>query len=118
MDAKVVKFENFTGHDLYDLDEGVAYPSQDQVARCSYTKVVKAVSEQGSEVCEFVYTNIVGLPEPKDNVICIVSSPVLNAVMQECGNDGVKYPKCCSPHHIQRNSKGVIIGCKGFRFNG
>ncbi len=118
MSLPVVKFENYTGHDLYDLDTGVFYKSQDQVARCSYKKVVRAESVEGSEICEFVYTSISGLPDPKEDVVCIVSSPVLNAVIAKCGNDGVMYPKCCSPHNIQRNKKGEIIGCKGFRFNG
>ena len=118
MSLPTVEFLNLTGHDLYDLNEGVQYPAADRAARCSYTKVPKARSKEGSEICEFVYTNIVGLPEPQEGLVCIVSSPVLNAVLQECGNDGVKYPKCCSPHNTQRNSKGEPIGCKGFRFNG
>jgi len=115
---KVVRVENYTGHDLLDLETGIKYPMENKVARTKYTKVPTAETEEGTTIYEFMYDTVAGLPEPADDLVCIVSSPVLNYVLQECGNDGVKYPKCCSPHNSQRDKNGKVYGCFGFRFNG
>jgi hypothetical protein len=115
---KKVKFVNCTAHDLYDIDSGVTYKAGKTVARAHYKKEVVAESEEGSEIAIFTYDKPIGLPEPEEGVVCIVSSVVLNAVQYYCNNDGVMFPKCCAPHNTQYNKRREIIGCKGFRFNG
>lgn len=115
---KLKKLVNLTRHDIYDLESGVLYPRSGRVANSYYDKDVEGISPQGSHIYKFNHKNISGLPQPEEGLVCIVSAPVLNAVIQECGNDGVAYPKCCSPHNTQRDKTGKPTGCHGFRFDG
>jgi len=117
MSTQTVKFKNYTGHDLLDLTTGVKYPAGDKVARSRYIHTPIAYSEEGSPIYEFSWSKPVGLPEPEDGIVCIVSSVVFNAVKHYCNNDGIMFPKCCIVNNSRFN-EGVPYGCFGFKFNG
>ena len=113
MGLPTYKVVNLTGHAIKDAMSGVTYPAEvDKVARCSYTPVEVAKTEDGGAIYEFQYNSISGLPAPKEDTKYIVSAPVLNAALLELRDD------CIAVHSVIRDRKGVVQACKGFRENG
>ena len=107
------KVINLTGHTVNDAMGEMIYPAEKMmVARCSYTKVPVAQTEDGGLIYEFQYTSISGLPDPRIGVKYIVSAPVLNAALSIGRSD------CIAVNDVIRDRNGHVMGCKGFRLNG
>ena len=104
---------NLTGHTVNDAMGYITYPAEKMmVARCSYTKVPVAQTEDGGLIYEFQYKSISGLPDPRTCVKYIVSAPVLNAALSIGRSD------CIAVNDVIRDGNGHVMGCKGFRLNG
>jgi len=106
----VHKIVNLTSHDIYDVVGKNWYPATNQVAKVTYTEKTLAIFN-GTPIIEYVYSEPVGLPEPEEGTLYIVSSVVLNAMKG-------KRDDLISPAKIVRDTRGVPIGCQGFRVNG
>lgn len=73
------------------------------VARCtSETKVIGNIN--GIPKTQTVYGEVIGLPEPKENTIYIVSAIVAKA----CPNRD----DLVIPNETIRDANGIVIGCK------
>lgn len=95
-------FKNYTPHDV-KLNDGTIYPSMG-VARVSAT-----FSDFNDCLCKQSFGNIIGLPDPQDNVMYIVSSYVLEATDRQ----DVCAPATGHPD-AKRDDKGHIISVPGF----
>ena len=100
--------KNLTPHSIVViLSNDIRYvitPS-DSVARCSSsTEVIGEVN--GVPLTRTIYGEVVGLPQPKENTIYIVST----LVAQACPNRDDLF----IPNEIVRDTNGKIIGCKSF----
>ena len=118
--SKTVRLENYTGHTLTDLETGAQYPTKNKVARVNYKMTPENYTEEGSAIYSYSWKPdaVSGLPEPEDGLVCVVSTPTMNAIKYLCDNDGIIYPKCCVTNNPKRNNKGDIFGCIGFKYNG
>lgn len=74
------------------------------VARVSATEV-EVDNIDGVPIIEASYGEVVGLPEPQDRVLYVVSQMVANAV---------KRPDCIYPARLLRDAHGQIVGCEAF----
>ena len=105
-----MKFVNLTKHEIKDLISGEYYPVPENSAVVNVDEVI--VSEEGgTQITKLIYKDIVGLPNPVDGVRYIVSAVILNA-LNGSRND------CVAPARPLRDSKGAVLGCRGFRTNG
>lgn len=100
--------KNLTPHSIVViLSNDIRYvitPS-DSVARCSSsTEVIGEVN--GVPLTRTIYGEVVGLPQPKENTIYIVST----LVAQACPDRDDLF----IPNEIVRDTNGKIIGCKSF----
>ena len=97
-------FKNYTPHSIA-LNDGRTFPSMG-VARVS-----NSFSEFKNDICSVSYGDIVGLPEPKEGTIYIVSAIVLNAAKakgrQDCVAPATGHPDC-----IRKD--GYIVSVPGF----
>ena len=97
-------FKNYTPHSIA-LNDGRTFPSMG-VARVSNT-----FSEFKNDICSVSYGDIVGLPEPKEGTIYIVSAIVLNAAKakgrQDCVAPATGHPNCV-------RKDGFIVSVPGF----
>lgn len=105
--AKVV---NLTSHTITELTTGISYPTSGVVARAD-TKSVKVQTINGIPVYKTELLDIVGLPEPVEGTIYVVSALTLKIVP----DDRTDVVATGNP---QRNEFDKIIGCKGFRAKG
>lgn len=98
------KFINCTPHTIV-LNNGTKYEPCGSVARVSndFTEF------DSDEVCKVVYGDLVGVPEPQENTLYIVSAMVLAASDR---NDLVA-PATGHPNCV-RSDKGFIISVPGF----
>ena len=100
-----VKFVNLTPHTI-NMNDGRAFASMG-VARVSAS--FTEFDENG--VCRQEFCEVVGLPEPKDGVLYIVSALVLSAVKAQGRTD------CVAPatgHPACVREEGRIISVPGF----
>lgn len=84
------------------------YPASGNVARVA-TNSVKVGEVDGVSLFKTVYVDPEGVPEPKENVLYIVSGLVRTS-----------YPNrtdLISPHGLIRDDEGRVIGCEGFDVN-
>ena len=110
MTNREVKIINLTPHEVTVVgsngDVLMKIPASGQVARCSVSRAVIG-KLNGIPVAKSVMGDVEGLPEPVDNVVYVVSRVVAEA-MKGKRNDLI------IPDDSVRDSKGCIIGCKGF----
>ena len=103
---KIMTFKNFTPHTVVITD------------RCEYPSLgIARVSQQFTEfnqdgVCSTVFGDLVGLPEPEDGVLYIVSAMVLSAG-KALGRKDLVAPATGHPNTV-RNEKGFIVSVPGF----
>lgn len=97
-----MKFENYTPHDVV-LNNGTVFPSFG-VARVSATFTTPV-----NGVCKQIFGEVVGLPEPKEGVMYIISSYVLGATTR-CD---VCAPATGHPDAV-RDDKGHILSVPCF----
>ena len=99
-----MKFVNYTPHDIV-LNDGTIYPSLGSAR----------VSAEFRQMNEILYSqkfgDIIGLPEPEENTIYIVSSIVLSAA-KEAGRRDCVAPATGHPDCIREN--GFIKSVPGF----
>ena len=102
-----IKFVNLTPHEIHEVITNTVIPSSG-VARI--TVVSREVDKIGDiPIYQSDYEGqIEGLPEPKEEVVYIVSALCLNAI-PEWRKDVV------APGNLVRDESGNPIGCKGFR---
>lgn len=108
-----IKIVNLTSHPLNIVVTGEVIPKGTSVAKVSIIpKVFKIV--KGIPIYEIEYTSLVGLPEPEEGVIYVVSSPVLDYVNKH-------FPErtdVVAPYKHMKDASGRTIACGGFRING
>lgn len=94
-----MKIINCTPHPITLRDK--EYKSQSVARVNTTTKTISKIND--IEILETVFKNVVGLPDPKENTIYVVSSIVLNHV-KDLRTD------IYAPTDFQRDSEGKIIG--------
>jgi len=105
------KIINLTHHPITIMNkkgELVTIPPSGQIARADFD-VIQVDEIDNIPIYEIKYKNIVGLPEPKEGVIYVVSAIMKNAVPDR--RDVV------ATFNVDRID-GKPTHCKGFRVNG
>ena len=98
---------NLTNHEINELTTGITIPPSG--IRAEVTTIPRQVGTlNGSPVFRTELGTVIGLPEPQEGTIYIVSSLVLNLVPKE-RTDVV------APGNPRRNTKKQVIGCMGFK---
>lgn len=99
-------FINLTPHDIV-LNDGTVYPPSGTIAR-----VQMSFSEFNSDgICEAVFGEIQGLPEPKGDIMYIASGLICSAlkgVREDLVSPATGHSLCI------RNEKGQIVSVPGF----
>jgi len=118
MNDRGVRIINLTPHEVVvmseDDEEIMRIPPSGQVARVEVkTEVIGEIN--GIKVRKVVYGDIVGLPEPQENTIYVVSTLVLIALKDKgIHRDDVVSPDT-NPDSVVRDSQGRIVGVKYFQ---
>lgn len=102
---------NLTPHalNIHSLDGSVkTLPPSGQVARCSST-TTQVGEFDGLPLFSTTFGDVVGLPDPQDGVLMVVSALVRQAVPHR--KDVV------SPGELVRDADGNPVGCKGLTVN-
>lgn len=100
-----MNFINYTPHTIV-LNNGVEFPSQG-VARVSNS--FTPFDENG--VCNVVFGDLVGLPEPQEDTMYIVSAMVLSAA-KAAGRTDCVAPATGHPNCVRKD--GFIVSVPGF----
>lgn len=104
-----MEIRNLTPHEVrVVLGNGnvLTFPASGEVARVASQTV--QVDQLGAiPVVHLVFGDVVGLPDPEDEVINIVSSLVRAA----CPQRG----DLLSPGELVRDEKGAVVGCKNLQ---
>lgn len=101
------KFVNLTSHPITEITTGNTYERSGIVARVK-TKSEKIDTHMDSPIYVTTFGEVEGLPEPVEGTYYIVSALILNAIPKD-RTDVV------APGNVQRDQKGKIIGCMGFK---
>lgn len=103
------KLINLTPHATHVLmrDNKILTIESSGNARCEMITQVLDDDFNGVSLNSNTYGEIVGLPEPAENTLYIVSSIVAHAVKE-------KRTDCIIVDKTIRDEKNFIIGCKGF----
>lgn len=102
---------NLTPHALnvHDLNGSVTtFPPSGTVARCSST-TTQVGEANGFPLFSTTFGEVVGLPDPQDNVLLVVSALVRQAVPNR--------KDVASPGELVRDEAGNPVGCKGLTVN-
>ena len=99
------KFINLTPHTI-TLNNGASYASQ---GVCRVSNSFTSFDDNG--VCDVVYGDIVGLPEPSANTLYIVSALVLSAA-KAAGRKDCVAPATGHPDCVRKD--GFIVSVPGF----
>lgn len=99
-----MQFVNCTPHDIM-LNDGTVFPKSGNIARVS----VDFTDFDADGICEQVFGEVEGIPEPQENTKYIVSLVVLGAT----DRDDVVAPATGHPD-VVRNDKGHIVSVAGF----
>ena len=102
-----MQFINLTSHTINEITTGLAIPPSGRVARVK-ASTIKSAEHAGVPIYSSTFGDVEGLPEPKPDVIYIVSALALNAVP-------TNRTDVVSPGSLQRNEHNQPIGCCGFR---
>lgn len=107
LEGSRVMYVNLTPHDVcvHTADGVVTMPATGTVARIA-TRPIGTWRQDGIDTVLINTGEIVGLPDPKDDTIYIVSMPTALAVRGT--RSDVVYP-----HDEVRDSAGRIVGCRG-----
>lgn len=99
-----VQFVNCTPHDL-TLNDGTTHKASGVVARVS----ASFTDFDAEGICQQVFGEVTGIPEPKEGTLYIVSALVLAASDREdLVAPATGHPSCV------RNEKGLIVSVPGF----
>jgi hypothetical protein len=98
---------NLTNHEINELTTGITIPPSGIRAEVA-TLPSKINTINNIPVFHTKLGDVIGLPEPQEDTIYIVSSLVLNSVPKE-RTDVV------APGNARRNNKKQVIGCMGFK---
>jgi hypothetical protein len=103
-------FVNLTPHALTIHGEGctLSLPASGTVARCA-TVSERVATLNGIPLARTTYGEVVGLPEPSDDTIYIVSALVRAAVPTR--------EDVASPGELVRGADGQPTGCRGLVVN-
>ena len=102
-----MKFINLTAHTINETTTGREFPPSGIVARVKQsTEIVKRHDDIPLYASEF--GEVVGIPEPKEGVMYIVSALTKQATDR---------PDVVAPGNAQRDENGDVIGCCGFRYS-
>jgi hypothetical protein len=103
----MVMLLNLTPHDIHIVNSVgtvlTTIPKQDQAARLVNRYRADGMIN-GIQLTKTVYTEVTGLPEPREGVYLIVSSIVKEAFLDR--------EDLLIPHQLVRNENGMIIGCQ------
>ncbi len=102
-----MQFINLTSHDINEVTTGLTIPASGRIARVK-SSTTKVAEHQQVPIYSSTFGAIEGLPEPKPNVIYIVSALALHAVP-------ANRQDVVSPGSLQRDLSGKPLGCCGFR---
>ena len=102
-----MQFINLTSHTINEITTGLTIPPSGRVARVK-ASTIKSAEHAGVPIYSSTFGDVEGLPEPKPDVIYIVSALALNAVP-------TNRTDVVSPGNLQRNEHNQPIGCCGFR---
>ena len=97
---------NCTPHAL-NLNNGTALPTSGNVARVSVT----IIDFDDDGICQQVFGDVTGLPDPKPDTLYVVSAMVLAALGSS--RPDVVAPATGHPDCV-RNDKGHIVSVPGF----
>lgn len=101
------KLVNLTSHEITEVTSGTIIPRSGIVARVKTdTKIVSTVG--ACPIFKTEISELMGLPAPVTNTKYIVSALCLNAVPADRTD-------VIATGNPQRDARGVIIGCVGFR---
>jgi len=103
-----MKFVNLTPHAINEKISGQTFAPSGSVARVATGKEYRGDFE-GIPTYRTTYGKVVGLPQPQDGVVYIVSGMVLAAIS---GRNDV-----FAPGELVRDENGNPIGCEGFKVN-
>lgn len=102
-----MEFINLTSHSITEVTSGKTFPPSGRVARVK-SSTTKVNEHFGCPIYSSTFSEISGLPEPKEGTMYIVSSLALNTVPED-RTDVV------APGNLQRDENKRPIGCIGFR---
>jgi len=103
----MTKFVNLTNHEVNEMISGIRVPASGRRATVKTNKkTIRTID--GAPVYRSRSSTVDGLPDPKENTIYIVATLVQQKVPRERLD-------VVSPGNTQRNEKGDVIGCLGFR---
>lgn len=103
---KATKLINLTNHDINEVYTGTRIPTSLNQARVNtYKEQVDTI--HGMPVFDIKSNGVIGVPEPVEGTIYIVSALVLRHAKGRTD--------LICPGNPVRNEKGNVIGCQGFK---
>lgn len=102
-----MKLINLTPHEICEATTGKKFPASGIVARVS-VQYSPAGELNGIPLFSARFGEVEGLPEPKEGVVFIVSSMVLEAIRE-------KRSDIVAPGDLVRDQNGNPIGCRGLK---
>lgn len=98
---------NLTPHNIYEVTTGQTFKPSGIVARLD-TTLDQVGTVNNIPLYDKLYGTIKNLPDPQPNTYYIVSGIMLDAGVAQGRTD------LLAPGELVRNTKGQLIGCKGF----
>ena len=102
-----MKFINLTAHTINEVITGLQIKPSGIVARVAQVTDTVAM-HNGTPIYSTEFGDLLGLPEPREGIVYIVSAMALNGVPAH-RTDVV------SPGNLKRDEAGQPVGCVGFR---
>ena len=102
-----ITFVNLTSHELNETTTGIRLKPSGVVVRVHQT-TEKVAEYSGMPIYKAKFGEVLGLPEPKEGIIYVVSAMALSAI-SESRKDVV------APGFLKRDANGVVVGSVGFR---
>lgn len=101
---------NYTPHEVHEVNSDIKYPAMDKEQAARVTMKTSSTGKvNGIETFASKALPTINLPEPKEGTLFIVSALVL---AQHPNRDDL-----LAPGIVQRDNKGRVISCSGFRRN-
>jgi len=113
----MVRFINLTQHSINVVRDGsvvLSIPPSGTVARVATFQTVVCQLD-GIDVVRTVFGDIVGLPDPQDGVVYVVSTLVLQALKASGVDRSDVVAPDTSPASVVRDDVGQIVGVKRFQ---
>lgn len=99
---------NLTSHDVVDAITGNTYPISGRIARIPTQEEKVALSSSGTPIIRLCYSEPVGIPEPKEGIMYLVSAVVMNEVHNR--DDLI-----CPGRPVRDGTGQKVVACRGFR---